>query len=61
MDLESKLSERQDDSEQYRRRQCLRIFGVLETKGEDMDTLAIDIAKTYDDFGIYTEFCRHYC
>lgn len=39
--LESKI----DDLEQYQRRQCLRVFGVSETDGEDTDKLAIDVAK----------------
>lgn len=39
--LENKI----DDLEQYQRRQCLRVFGVSETDGEDTDKLAIDVAK----------------
>ncbi|PSN37253.1 hypothetical protein C0J52_17952 [Blattella germanica] len=43
-DLESKLLEKNDDLEQYHRRQCLRIFGVEETREEDTDKLVIDVA-----------------
>lgn len=34
-----------DDLEQYSRRSCLRIAGVLETKGESTDELVLDIAR----------------
>lgn len=44
-DLEVKLSEKQDDLEQYQRRQCLRIFGVMENSDEDTDTCAIHVAR----------------
>ena len=44
-DLESKLTVKQDDLEQYQRRQCLRIFGVPEEREEDTDVIAINVAK----------------
>lgn len=43
-DLECRLLEKSDDLEQYQRRQCLRIFGVEETREEDTDKLVIDVA-----------------
>lgn len=45
VELEKQLSSKQDDLEQYQRRQCLRIFGVPEDRGEDTDVIAIDVAK----------------
>ncbi|PSN42454.1 hypothetical protein C0J52_18914 [Blattella germanica] len=44
-DLESKLSEKHDDLEQYGRRMCLRVFGIPEERNEDTDMIAIDVAK----------------
>ena len=44
-DLESKLSEKQDDLEQYGRRMCLRVFGIPEERNEDTDRIAIDVEK----------------
>lgn len=37
--------QRLDDLEQYQRRNNLRVFGVVEKKGENTDTLLIDIFK----------------
>lgn len=42
--LEAKLEEKHDCLEQYQRRQCLRIFGVPESEGEDTDAIAVDVA-----------------
>lgn len=39
--LESKL----DDLEQYSRRQCLRIFGIEESRQENTDQIAVEIAE----------------
>ena len=39
--LENKVK----DSEQYSRRNCLRIFGIPETKGEKTDDIVLKLAK----------------
>lgn len=40
-ELESKI----DNLEQYQRRQCVRIFGIVEEENEDTNKIAIDVAQ----------------
>jgi len=41
----TKLEEKLDETDQYSRRNCLRIFGVKETPREDTDQLVLDVAQ----------------
>ena len=46
--LESKLSTKIDDLEQYSRRSCLRIAGVPETEHENTDDKVLDLATRFN-------------
>ena len=39
------LQNKSDDSEQYSRRNCVRIFGFPESKGENTDDIVLKLAK----------------
>ena len=41
----AKLKHKSNEAEQYSRRNCLRLFGVTETKGENTDDIMIRVAK----------------
>ena len=47
-ELESKLTCKVDDLEQYSRRSCLRISGIKETDGESTDDLVLELAARID-------------
>ena len=44
-ELIAKLHTKSNEAEQYSRRNCLRLFGVPETQGENTDEIMIRVAK----------------
>lgn len=49
LQIKSELKDKQDELEQYQRRQSIRIFGIPEETGEDSDVIAIRVAR---DLGV---------
>ena len=49
-ELITKLQHKSNEAEQYSRRNCVRLFGVHETKGENTDDVMIRVAK--DKLGV---------